>query len=404
MRLLLLSVLLASSSAMAHPLDESLDAVDIHDDGLVFELNWPIAELSRALGATPTSDSVRARVADHVGVVDDRGAPVAIAVTDVAGLDGSIVREGAPQIVVTLSAPTSHALRRFTLTDTAIVAGVQEHRVLVEVRRDFAGGVLHEPVLVGVIDAARPALVVDRGAGAWRTGYAAVFGLGAHHIRGGTDHLLFLLVLLLPATMLAVDRRWRTPAPIAVAVKRIALIVTAFTLGHSVTLALAAFDIVTLPSQPVEIVIALSIAASAVHAVRPIFPGREAAIAAGFGLVHGLAFASTLAELGVRGTALVWSLLAFNLGIEAMQLLVVVVVMPSLLLVARTPLGTPLRVGGAVVAGVAALAWAFERVTSTTTTLTITVEAVAVHGHWLVGGLFGVAVLATIWTRRHRTP
>jgi len=113
-------------------------------------------------------------------------------------------------------------------------------------------------------------------------------------------------------------------------------IVTAFTLGHSLTLVLSAFGLLRLPSRPVEVLIAVSILVSAIHAIRPIFPRREAAIAAFFGLIHGLAFASALSDLGFGQWYRFVSILSFNLGIEAMQHAVVVATLPSLLLLSRT--------------------------------------------------------------------
>jgi HupE / UreJ protein len=117
------------------------------------------------------------------------------------------------------------------------------------------------------------------------------------------------------------------------------------------------------PDRLVESLIALSILVSAVHALRPLIPGGEACIAFGFGLVHSLAFATVLAALGLHGGALVTSLLGFNLGIEQTQLLVVVLLMPSLYLLSRTALYGPIRialgVGGVALAG----AWLLERTT-----------------------------------------
>jgi hypothetical protein len=79
-----------------------------------------------------------------------------------------------------------------------------------------------------------------------------------------------------------------------------------------------------------------SILVSAIHALRPLFPGKEAAIAAFFGLIHGLAFAATLNQLGLGRWQRVGGILAFNLGIETMQLIVVAVTLPSLILMSRT--------------------------------------------------------------------
>ncbi|MFI6035545.1 HupE/UreJ family protein [Streptomyces sp. NPDC051315] len=117
--------------------------------------------------------------------------------------------------------------------------------------------------------------------------------------------------------------------------------------ARSLTLALAASGVVRVPSQPVETLIALSIAVSAVHATRPLVARGEVLIAAGFGLVHGLAFASLIGDLGLGRGSLVTTLLGFNLGIGLTQLLVVALMMPSLLVLARTALYPAFRVGGA---------------------------------------------------------
>ena len=130
-------------------------------------------------------------------------------------------------------------------------------------------------------------------------GAGNMFRMGMRHIAEGTDHLLFLLMLLVPAPLLAFGSRWTKSAGVRHSLRHILKVVTAFTLGHSFTLALAAFGFVTIPGRPVEVLIAVSIFVSAVHALRPLFPGREPAIAAFFGLVHGLAFAATLGQLGL---------------------------------------------------------------------------------------------------------
>jgi HupE / UreJ protein len=113
-------------------------------------------------------------------------------------------------------------------------------------------------------------------------GFASIFRLGMRHIAEGTDHLLFLLALLVPAPLLALGSRWAGFAGARHSLFRILKIVTAFTIGHSVTLALAALGLVRVPSRPIEVLIAVSILVSAIHALRPLFPGREAAIAAFF--------------------------------------------------------------------------------------------------------------------------
>ena len=117
------------------------------------------------------------------------------------------------------------------------------------------------------------------------------------------------------------------------------------------------------PGQPLRIILvehdrgtadSLSILVAAIHAVRPVFPGREAWVAAGFGLVHGLAFATLVSDAGVAGSDRLLSIVGFNLGIEAVQLLVAGLAIGPLMVLARTPDYHWVRTGLAVVAGVAA--------------------------------------------------
>jgi hypothetical protein len=224
-------------------------------------------------------------------------------------------------------------------------------------------------------------------------GFASIFRLGVRHIAEGTDHLLFLLALLLPAPLMIFGSRWAGFAGVRHSLLRILKVVTAFTVGHSITLALAALGLVRVPSRPIEVLIAVSILVSAIHALRPLFPGREAAIAAFFGLIHGLAFATTLSELGLGRWERVASILGFNLGIETMQLIVVAMTMPSLVLLSCTRSYSALRIGGALFAGFASLGWIAERLLGVHNSVDVVVDAVAHHGVWIAGGLFLMSVV-----------
>jgi hydrogenase/urease accessory protein HupE len=148
------------------------------------------------------------------------------------------------------------------------------------------------------------------------SGWTDFIAMGVEHILSGLDHLLFLLALLAFARGF-----WPT-------VK----IVTAFTVAHSVTLSLAALGVVNIPSVIVEPLIAASIVWVAVeNLVAPAGGvGRRWIVAALFGLVHGLGFASALNELDLTRAALIRALIGFNLGVELGQLAFVVIVMPPL--------------------------------------------------------------------------
>jgi len=230
-------------------------------------------------------------------------------------------------------------------------------------------------------------------------GVPSLFHLGVRHIAEGTDHLLFLLVLLLPAPLLATGRRWESTASVRDSLLRIVRIVTAFTVGHSITLALAAFGVVHLPGRPIEVLIAVSILVSAVHALRPIFPGREAGIAAFFGLTHGLAFASTLNQLGLGWAQRLAGVLAFNLGIEAMQMAVVAATLPSLLLLSRTRAYPVLRIAGALFAAAASAGWIVERTLGLQSAVDAVVGQLAQRAGWIASALFLLSLLCWGWQK-----
>jgi hypothetical protein len=241
---------------------------------------------------------------------------------------------------------------------------------------------------------------------AWWKGIqlSSLFRLGMRHIAEGTDHLLFLFVLLLPAPLLAVGRRWAAPASTRQSLLHILGIVTAFTIGHSLTLTLAAMNFIHVPARPVEILIAVSILVSAVHALRPIFPGREAWIAAFFGLIHGLAFASTLDRLRLARWDRVAGILSFNLGIETMQLLVVVLVLPSLLLMSRTRAYSAFRIAGAAFACVASAMWIVERLLNIQSPIDAAVNLVAQRGIVCAVLLFAASLLCQLLDKRLEVP
>jgi len=161
----------------------------------------------------------------------------------------------------------------------------------------------------------------------WRM-FAEYLRAGVEHILSGIDHLLFLVSLLLPAVLFRDGRQWHPVPSARAAVSDTLKIVTAFTLAHSITLTLAALDVVRLPSRLTESVIAASIIAAALNNIVPVITRSRAWVAFAFGLLHGFGFAAILAEMGLPSGARLPALLAFNLGIEAGQLAVVLAIMP----------------------------------------------------------------------------
>lgn len=188
-------------------------------------------------------------------------------------------------------------------------------------------------------------------------------GAGMWHIWIGFDHILFLLTLLLPAVVGYGKTGWLSQNSLRAAFMDLLQVVTAFTIAHSITLALAVLHIVSLPPRLVEAVIAGSVLVAAVNNLRPVFPASRSVMAFAFGLVHGFGFAGVLLDLGLPADALNVSLLGFNLGVEVGQLAIVLLVFPVAALLRHTPLyRTWLLGGGSTVAALIAVVWMFERV------------------------------------------
>jgi len=176
---------------------------------------------------------------------------------------------------------------------------------------------------------------------------------GIWHIWTGYDHVLFLLSLLLPAVL---GKGWRAASA------DVLRTVTAFTLAHSITLSLAALQVLSLPSRLIESAIAASVAIAALNNIRPLVQGKRWLAAFAFGLLHGFGFAGVLGDLGLPKDATVLALAAFNIGVELGQLAIVAAFVPLAYAIRRTWAYEQLMVkGGSAGIAVLAMVWLVER-------------------------------------------
>ena len=396
---------LSSLPALAHDVRGTALYLDFGQEVVDVELQIPLAQLTLAWQsrcangptpcAAPAPDALQTYVAQHLHAVTREGRAFAVSLRSsaVARIDD------AEALVVhgSLRAPAGADARFVELRYDAVTERVVTHNVYVFVRHDLRNGLLGEqPELAGLLHYQQRALTLDRTSGSWWRGFRSVFTLGLRHIAGGTDHLLFLLMLLLPASLVARKGRWSSHGNPQRSLRKTAKIVTAFTVGHSLTLLAGATHAIALPARAVEVAIALSIFVSALHALRPLFAGRESLVAGGFGLVHGLAFASVLSGFGFDGRTLAVGLFGFNLGIEVMQLVVVALILPSLMLLTASPRYVLVRRSGAAFGLIASAGWMVERSFSVVTPISTIVEAIAAHGLWLVAG-FALLAVFTRW-------
>ena len=238
--------------------------------------------------------------------------------------------------------------------------------------RLFAGSdPTHRGVTLLSVGERRQTLVLVPGAAAQHlnlspnAGHANLLSIlleGIHHIWVGYDHILFLLSLLLPAVLIFTGVSW-SPAPrLKPVLVEVLSVVTAFTVAHSITLALAAFDIINPPSRLVESLIALSVLLAALNNLWPVLKNGRWKLTFAFGLIHGFGFASALKDLGLSKAALAGPLLMFNLGVEVGQLTIVAVFVPLAWSLRKRSWYPRWVLGaGSVLIAILALAWLIER-------------------------------------------
>jgi hypothetical protein len=358
---------LAAAPALAHEPGTSAIEVQVGTDTVTAQLDIPVGKLGDALDIEIDTDLfslsqqrglITTYVTDHLEVSGVEGTEWAEKVGQLTAIniDGVIHLR-----LLVATDPGGSVPDEFTVDYDGILATDDSHEIYVTAvdgRADAASNA----DLVGVIDIDTPTLTVgaDTAADIGAT-FTSMVSRGFEHVLNGADHLLFLLVLLLPASLVAAAGRWHPSHSGRGALKRVALVATAFTVGHSITLVASALGWISLPSRPVEILVAVSVAVAAIHVLRPFAVRGEEAIAGVFGLVHGLAFSGLLDDLGLGRSTSLASLLGFNLGIEAAQLVVISVAFPALWFLSQTRAYRAVRTAGASIALVASGAWIVER-------------------------------------------
>ena len=373
--LVALLLALVPAPAAAHLTPNSEIRLHFEPGAVRAEVLIPVAEFAYATGRQANDrGALAAYLRDHTRAAAPDGRAWRVAVEDVR----VEAAPGGPDILATLTytPPRGAPDRKLTLTWDAVIREADSHFALLGVEGDLVRGEAHGNDLLGTFTAGQRSIAIDRGAAGRGALFAGALRLGARHILAGHDHLMFLLALLLPAPLLAARGRWATNRPPRDTLRLLAWVVTAFTLGHSATLIAAAAFGARLPTAPVEAMIALSVLVSAIHAMRPLFPGREPYVAFGFGLIHGLAFATVIAGFGADAMSRATAILGFNLGIEAVQLALVVLLLPALVIGSRTRRYAPARLALGGFAALAALAWLAERISGSDNALAAAFAAI----------------------------
>ena len=357
----LLVLLLAAAPAAAHLSSDSYLRIDVSDRGIAGQWDIALRDLDVAVGIDANGDGditwgevkakrreIEAYAFSHL-TVSGGGGDCALSPT----------AELADQ-----HADGGYAVLRFDIRCPAKPSALSlRYRLLFDLDPTHRGlltvndrGAAHTAIL----GPDRPGYSVAFGAGQ-TAGFLSFLRLGIEHIVGGRDHLLFLAVLLMPA--LGHVRRRGIWASLLEAGTLLSL----FTAAHAVTVTLAALRIIEVPARISEAAIAFSIAVTAADNIRSFLGNRRGVIAFGFGLIHGLGFASALGPLALRGWPLVAALVGFNTGIELVQLTLALIAFAVMFLVTgrgirmpRLPAGALLPLTSLVIFGFSAY-WFIDR-------------------------------------------
>jgi HupE / UreJ protein len=344
---LLVALLAVALPASAHPVPFSYLDIRLSASGTTGTLTVHVFDAAHELGidpperlldpavAAPRFGALEQMLAARLSVAD-RDRPLALAWGAAETLPGT----QSLRLPFTLGGARPSVLR----VEARLFPYDPQHQTFVNVYEETA---LRQQV---ILDASRTSLEYFSGSARGTLAVAQRFvAAGIHHILIGPDHVLFLIGLLL----------------LGGSIRRLAVVVTSFTLAHSVTLTIAALRVFSPPARVVEPLIALSIVYVGVDNLM-VRGGRDVRgwIAFAFGLVHGFGFAGVLREMDLPPRALGWSLFSFNVGVEIGQLLVVVLVASALAALRHysEAAGRRLAVAGSLVVVVAGAFWFVQRV------------------------------------------
>jgi len=357
-----LSLLLAIGSAEAHKASDSFLKLEVRDQAISGRWDIALRDLDVAIGLDADADgaitwgevrhaeaAIGAHALSRLQLLSD-GAPCSLLATP--GLQIAEHSDG-HYAVLNLSGRCAETPATLEIRYALLFDVDAQHRGLLNL------------VLAGQSQTA--VFAPDRGLQRFESGRpATVFRSYLHeglwHVWKGADHMLFLAGLFLPAVLRRRRGGWQPAERLAPALRETAALVTAFTLAHATTLALAASGAFSPPSRLVESLVAASVLFAGLNNLLPMVQRRLWLLAGFFGLIHGAAIAGALLELGLPTTGRVWALLAFNVGVELAQLALIAVVVPLCFAGRHSALfRKAVLVPGSVLVALAGLLWLLKR-------------------------------------------
>jgi hypothetical protein len=338
-----IAVAAAPIAAHAHSAGESYLYLQIYPDRISGRFEVALSDLNPALSLSGTELEITAENLDqrigflqdyylgHVSISDERG-PLTIEFK----AHGLLSAEGGYVLLPFDLGGLDEVPQSLIIDYSVLLDEEPSHRGFLIVEHNWATGTFaNEKGVSLVFGPSSRRQEFDLTSSGRLRGFLALVRLGAEHMLMGLDHIFFLLALLLPVALHREDKGWQPLSTFREALWNVVIIVSAFAAAHAVALTLSALGLLRLPEALVETMIGASTTLAAANILFPIFRKHIWWIIFGLSLFHGMGFAGALMDLDVLGEHLVLSVIAFNLGIEIGQVLIVAILFPLLFVVRR---------------------------------------------------------------------
>lgn len=367
-----LFLVLLPGLSFGHAVGESYIFVNFREaqiDG-IFEIEFH--DLEEKLGVDPqgpnpservkeSAEKVQKYILENFSIAPEGGEPYEIIFTEAKAIDNHHEGHYAQYYFKCETGPMPDV---FTLTHTIGFEGDRVHRGLLCVLENSKTGKVHggEGHVAMVFGPNSSEQTLDLNNLAHLMKPKEMVKQGVWHIWIGTDHILFLVVLLLPTVLMLKAGSIEPAEGIGRALRNLLMVVVGFSIAYTITFLLASYGYVLISSRLVESLIALSIVLVSIHNITGKIKTYSLWVVLVFGLFHGLGFASVMGHLPLRMGEPTKGIIGFNVGVEAGQLAIVAVLFPVLFLLRKQKFYVPVILkGGSIVLGLVALYWFVQR-------------------------------------------
>lgn len=360
----------------------------------------PVADLEFAYGKKIDVD-LPSYISAHIHVKSEDGVAWHIEVEK--PLLKKLGASGNVNVNMTFRPPSNYSTRRFMLFSSILNHKILNHRTYVIVKSDWDSGTSpNNPEGIGVIYSSSNDLNVFRDEQNIWKGIVGMFQAGLIHVRQGFDHIVFIVILILPMPFLYTRTRRDKFGELKNSGWHLFNLAAVFSVGHTAALLCGCVGWFRWPIGVMEILIAVIIIISAIHVFWPIVAGKEWILPLAFSVIHGLAYSSIISDSGLSAGRLVLSIIGFNLGVLVMQMLIMVFFAPWFFIAAESSLYRIVKYTVALVGIFLSLFWIYEIVSGKGSQVIVALNMLIGRPVWVVAFTAVIALLVRYYPGQSR--